>query len=111
MEINVMLWMTYPKYGRVIMDTPERCGLIDREIFYFWGTEDDILVWFLNGWNELRWRPIMWWNASDSHLWSVKVKKREPMRPAFSYMPQYGIEVQELGGYDIPTHFGSHRVD
>lgn len=35
MEINVMWCMTYPEYGRVIMDTPKGCGLIDREIFYF----------------------------------------------------------------------------
>ena len=30
-----MSCMTYPEYGRVIVDTPKGCGLIDREIFYF----------------------------------------------------------------------------
>jgi len=61
--------MTYPKYGRVIMDTPKGgCGFIDRQIFYFRGTEDDVLVRFLNRWDELGRRPVLHEKTSGFHL-------------------------------------------
>ncbi|EGN95912.1 hypothetical protein SERLA73DRAFT_142922 [Serpula lacrymans var. lacrymans S7.3] len=46
---------THPKYSGVVVHASPGCGFVNSKIFDLRSTEDNVLIWFLNGRNELGW--------------------------------------------------------
>lgn len=51
--------MAHPEDGGIVMHAPTWCGLIHSQILDFRSTEYYVLVWFLDGWNEFGWWPVL----------------------------------------------------